>query len=92
MQYFLHLPCHHDACVQQQSGSYAAYTTRVQASYLEIYCERVYDLLSEEQTDLQVRQHPEKGVRAAPSPSAHFGSESALRSCALWYMSNSILT
>jgi len=51
-----------DLFAPQTDSGYAAHTTRVQASYLEIYCERVYDLLSKDQQgDLQVRQHPEKG-------------------------------
>eukprot|EP00667_Euglena_gracilis_P002770 EG_transcript_2776 len=49
-----------DRLAEPRGGS-CAHTTKVQASYLEIYCEKVYDLLTREQADLQVRQHPEKG-------------------------------
>lgn len=36
-------------------------THRVQVSYLEIYQERVADLLSGRDSSLKVREHPKKG-------------------------------
>eukprot|EP00668_Euglena_longa_P017286 GGOE01021668.1.p1 GENE.GGOE01021668.1~~GGOE01021668.1.p1 ORF type:complete len:908 (+),score=287.98 GGOE01021668.1:49-2724(+) len=50
-----------DRLAEARGGSCAVHTTKVQASYLEIYCEKAYDLLTRDQADLQVRQHPEKG-------------------------------
>ena len=48
---------------QQRCAGVDIRTHDVVVSYMEIYCEKVHDLLSKkDSSDLQVRQHPEKGV------------------------------